>query len=88
MPHYEINTRTVSILTQLAQSSEARCRDTTLLVEDLKQRAAEYQANGEEHTDNTKEKCFLLKLLVMYKVFEIFGFSLMIIGQPFSHSFR
>lgn len=44
---FEVNTRTVDILYQLAQSSEARCSDTALLIEDLKQKAAEYQAEGE-----------------------------------------
>ncbi|XP_045897093.1 HAUS augmin-like complex subunit 1 [Micropterus dolomieu] len=46
VPHFEVNTRTVDILYQLAQSSEARCSDTTLLIEDLKQKASEYQAEG------------------------------------------
>ncbi|KAL7390064.1 hypothetical protein ABVT39_014265 [Epinephelus coioides] len=46
VPHFEVNTRTVDILYQLAQSSEARCSDTALLTEDLKQKAAEYQAEG------------------------------------------
>lgn len=47
VPHFEVNTRTVDILYQLAQSSEARCSDTSLLIEDLKQKASEYQAEGE-----------------------------------------
>ncbi len=47
VPNFEVNTGTVDILYQLAQSSEARCSDTALLVEDLKQKAAEYQAEGE-----------------------------------------
>lgn len=47
VPQFEVNTRTVDILYQLAQSSEARCSDTALLIEDLKQKAAEYQAEGE-----------------------------------------
>uniref|UniRef100_A0A668RSW5 HAUS augmin-like complex, subunit 1 n=1 Tax=Oreochromis aureus TaxID=47969 RepID=A0A668RSW5_OREAU len=46
VPQFEVNTRTVDILYQLAQSSEARCSDTALLIEDLKQKAAEYQAEG------------------------------------------
>ncbi|XP_060910955.1 HAUS augmin-like complex subunit 1 [Labrus mixtus] len=45
VPHFEVNTRTVDILYQLAQSSEARCSDTALLIEDLKQKTAEYQAD-------------------------------------------
>lgn len=47
VPHFEVNTRTVDILYQLAQSSEARCSDTALLTEDLKQKTSEYQAEGE-----------------------------------------
>lgn len=47
VPQFEVNTRTVDILYQLAQSSEARCSDTALLIEDLKQKASEYQAEGE-----------------------------------------
>ncbi|KAM9348370.1 HAUS augmin-like complex subunit 1 [Symphorus nematophorus] len=46
VPQFEVNTRTVDVLYQLAQSSEARCGDTSLLIEDLKQKAAEYQAEG------------------------------------------
>eukprot|EP00064_Thunnus_orientalis_P016557 superscaffoldBa00003312_g16623 len=46
VPQFEVNTRTVDILYQLAQSSEARCSDTALLIEDLKQKASEYQAEG------------------------------------------
>lgn len=46
VPHFEVNTRTVDILYQLAQSSEARCSDTALLTEDLKQKASEYEADG------------------------------------------
>lgn len=47
VPQFEVNTRTVDILYQLAQCSEARCSDTAFLIEDLKQKAAEYQAEGE-----------------------------------------
>ncbi|XP_029375726.1 HAUS augmin-like complex subunit 1 [Echeneis naucrates] len=46
VPQFEVNTRTVDLLYQLAQSSEARCSDTALLIEDLKQKASEYQADG------------------------------------------
>ncbi|KAM7374413.1 hypothetical protein PAMP_007070 [Pampus punctatissimus] len=46
VPQFEVNTRTVDILYQLAQSSEARCSDIALLIEDLKQKASEYQAEG------------------------------------------
>ncbi|XP_072230776.1 HAUS augmin-like complex subunit 1 [Leuresthes tenuis] len=46
VPQFEVNTRTVDILYQLAQSSEARRSDTALLIEDLKQKASEYQADA------------------------------------------
>lgn len=47
VPCFEVNTRTVDILYHIAESSEARCRDTTLLIEDLKQKTSEYEAEGE-----------------------------------------
>ncbi|XP_022065428.1 HAUS augmin-like complex subunit 1 [Acanthochromis polyacanthus] len=46
VPQFEVNTRTVEVLYQLAQASEARCSETALLIEDLKQKASEYQADG------------------------------------------
>ncbi|XP_006627168.1 HAUS augmin-like complex subunit 1 [Lepisosteus oculatus] len=46
VPYYEVNSRTIDVLYQLAQSSEARCKDETLVLEDLKQQAAEYSADG------------------------------------------
>ncbi|CAG5873324.1 HAUS augmin-like complex subunit 1 [Menidia menidia] len=46
VPQFEVNTRTVGILYQLAQASEARCSETALLVEDLKQKTSEYQADA------------------------------------------
>lgn len=49
MPQFEVNTRTVELLYQLAQSNEARCSDTALLIEDLKQKASEYEADGKNH---------------------------------------
>ncbi|XP_075887788.1 HAUS augmin-like complex subunit 1 [Nelusetta ayraudi] len=46
VPCFEVNTRTVDILYHIAESSEARCRDTTLLIEDIKQKTSEYEAEG------------------------------------------
>ncbi|XP_028322968.1 HAUS augmin-like complex subunit 1 isoform X1 [Gouania willdenowi] len=51
LPQFEVNTRTVDVLHQLAQGSEARCRETTLMVEELQQKAAEYQAEGSHLQD-------------------------------------
>ncbi|XP_013858702.1 HAUS augmin-like complex subunit 1 [Austrofundulus limnaeus] len=46
VPQFEVTTRTVDILYQLAQSSEARCSDTAHLIEDFKQKTSEYQADA------------------------------------------
>lgn len=46
-PQYEVNARTVDILYELAEFHEARDSDVSLLVEDKKEWAAEYQAKGE-----------------------------------------
>ncbi|XP_028277785.1 HAUS augmin-like complex subunit 1 [Parambassis ranga] len=46
VPQFEVNTRTVDVLYQLAKTSEVRCSDTTVLIDDLKQKASEYQADG------------------------------------------
>ncbi|KAM4620229.1 HAUS augmin-like complex subunit 1 [Polymixia lowei] len=46
VPQFEVNTRTVDILYQLAESSEVRCNATTFLIDDLKQKTSEYQADG------------------------------------------
>ncbi|KAJ0004557.1 hypothetical protein NQD34_010771 [Periophthalmus magnuspinnatus] len=51
VPQFEVNTRTVDVLYQLALSSEARCRDTELLIEDLQQKALEYQADCAYYQD-------------------------------------
>ncbi|KAF6716275.1 HAUS augmin-like complex subunit 1 [Oryzias melastigma] len=46
VPQFEVNTRTMDILYQLSQTSEARCSDTALLVEDLRQKTSEYQTEA------------------------------------------
>ncbi|KAM9781230.1 HAUS augmin-like complex subunit 1 [Syngnathus typhle] len=46
VPQFEVTARTVDILDQLAESSEARCLHASLLAEDLNQKAAEYQADA------------------------------------------
>ncbi|KPP67934.1 HAUS augmin-like complex subunit 1-like, partial [Scleropages formosus] len=46
IPEFEVNTRSVDVLYQLAESSEARCGEVALLLEDYRQKAAEYQAEG------------------------------------------
>ncbi|XP_056140388.1 HAUS augmin-like complex subunit 1 [Lampris incognitus] len=53
VPPFEVNTRTVDVLYQLARSSEVRCRHASLLIEDLNQKASEYQADGVHLQDVT-----------------------------------
>ncbi|XP_039606548.1 HAUS augmin-like complex subunit 1 isoform X2 [Polypterus senegalus] len=46
VPVYEVNTRTTDILYELAECSESRCEDISLLIEDLKQKSTEYNVEG------------------------------------------
>ncbi|KGL97096.1 HAUS augmin-like complex subunit 1, partial [Charadrius vociferus] len=47
IPEYEVNARTVDILYDLVECNEARDRDVSLLIEDMKQKATEYEAESE-----------------------------------------
>lgn len=47
IPEYKASTRTIDILYDLAECTEARGRDVSLLIENMKQKAAEYEAEGE-----------------------------------------
>ncbi|NXD85264.1 HAUS1 protein, partial [Halcyon senegalensis] len=46
VPEYEVNAETVDVLYKLAEYSEARDRDMALLIEDMKERATECEANA------------------------------------------
>ncbi|XP_073476955.1 HAUS augmin-like complex subunit 1 isoform X1 [Aquarana catesbeiana] len=46
LPPYEVNTRTVEILCQLAEWNEARDKDLTLVIEDQKMKTAEIKAEA------------------------------------------
>uniref|UniRef100_A0A3B1JBK8 HAUS augmin-like complex, subunit 1 n=1 Tax=Astyanax mexicanus TaxID=7994 RepID=A0A3B1JBK8_ASTMX len=46
VPDFEVNTRTMDLLDQLVQLSEARCEEVKLLTDDHKQKASEYQSDG------------------------------------------
>ncbi|KAL7985736.1 hypothetical protein Chor_013668 [Crotalus horridus] len=46
VPLYEVNARTVDILHELAECNESRDGDVRLLIEDTKQKAAEYESDG------------------------------------------
>ncbi|KAJ6663060.1 hypothetical protein lerEdw1_010881 [Lerista edwardsae] len=46
IPSYEPDARTVDILYQLAVCNESRNADITLLIDDMKQKTAEYESEG------------------------------------------
>ncbi|XP_061469636.1 HAUS augmin-like complex subunit 1 isoform X2 [Rhineura floridana] len=46
IPPYEADTRTVDILYELAECNESRDGDVCLLIDDMKQKAVEYDSNG------------------------------------------
>ncbi|XP_032070475.1 HAUS augmin-like complex subunit 1 isoform X2 [Thamnophis elegans] len=46
IPLFEMNTRTVDILYELAECNESRDGDVNLLIEDMKQKAVEYESDG------------------------------------------
>uniref|UniRef100_A0A8C1PEI2 HAUS augmin-like complex, subunit 1 n=1 Tax=Cyprinus carpio TaxID=7962 RepID=A0A8C1PEI2_CYPCA len=46
VPEFEVNTRTVEILYELAASSETRCREAELLIKDHEQKTEEYGSDG------------------------------------------
>ena len=46
VPAYELNEHTVTVLHSLMRRNEQKERDTQLLVEDLRQKADEYNAEG------------------------------------------
>ncbi|NWU72347.1 HAUS1 protein, partial [Pterocles burchelli] len=46
VPEYEVNANTVDILYELAECNEARDRDVSLLIEDMKEKATEYEAEA------------------------------------------
>lgn len=56
VPEFEVNTRTVEILYELAESSEMRCRETELLIEDHKQKTEEYSSDGETLRQSLRKK--------------------------------
>ncbi|EMP40139.1 HAUS augmin-like complex subunit 1 [Chelonia mydas] len=44
IPQYEVNSRTVDILYELAECNETRDRDVSLVIDDMKQKTAEYES--------------------------------------------
>lgn len=47
MPQFEANAQTIDLLHMFVEYSEEKERDVSFLIEDMKQRAAEYDADGE-----------------------------------------
>lgn len=47
IPQYEVNARTTEILHHLSERNRVRDRDVSLVIEDLKQKASEYESEGE-----------------------------------------
>uniref|UniRef100_A0A670JJD3 Uncharacterized protein n=1 Tax=Podarcis muralis TaxID=64176 RepID=A0A670JJD3_PODMU len=54
IPPYEADARTVDILYELAECNESRDGDVRLLIEDMKQKAVEYESDGETESLNLK----------------------------------
>ncbi|XP_070599697.1 HAUS augmin-like complex subunit 1 [Erythrolamprus reginae] len=46
IPLFEVNAQTVDVLYGMAERNESRDRDVHLLIEDMKQKAAEYESDG------------------------------------------
>jgi len=64
-----VNESTVDILYQLAECNEARDKDVSLLIEDMKQKAKEYEAKGEFETpllSSIKDRFFLVILKIVF----------------------
>ncbi|NXE80343.1 HAUS1 protein, partial [Cochlearius cochlearius] len=59
VPPYEVNARTVDNLYELLEANEARERDVSLLIEDMKQKAAEYEAEANYLQDLLTESLHL-----------------------------
>uniref|UniRef100_A0A2K5MWK0 HAUS augmin like complex subunit 1 n=1 Tax=Cercocebus atys TaxID=9531 RepID=A0A2K5MWK0_CERAT len=56
IPQYEVNPRTTEILHHLSERNRVRDRDVYLVIEDLKQKASEYNSRGA--TFNQRRRCF------------------------------
>ncbi|XP_037662123.1 HAUS augmin-like complex subunit 1 isoform X1 [Choloepus didactylus] len=51
IPQYEVNPRTTEILYHLSERNKARDRDVSLIIEDLKQKASEYESEAKHLQD-------------------------------------
>uniref|UniRef100_A0A671EXI5 HAUS augmin like complex subunit 1 n=1 Tax=Rhinolophus ferrumequinum TaxID=59479 RepID=A0A671EXI5_RHIFE len=57
IPKYEVNPRTTEILHHLSERNRVRDRDVHLVVEDLKQKASEYESEG----ISRRQKCICVR---------------------------
>uniref|UniRef100_A0A2I3GER9 HAUS augmin like complex subunit 1 n=1 Tax=Nomascus leucogenys TaxID=61853 RepID=A0A2I3GER9_NOMLE len=57
IPQYEVNPRTTEILHHLSERNRIRDRDVYLVIEDLKQKASEYESEG----ISRKQSCICLQ---------------------------
>ena len=48
VPEFEVSARTMELLDQLVQISEARCEEVRLLIDDHRQKASEYSSDGKK----------------------------------------
>ncbi|XP_053887185.1 HAUS augmin-like complex subunit 1 isoform X1 [Malaclemys terrapin pileata] len=64
IPQYEVNSRTVDILSELAECNETRDKDVSLVIDDMKQKTAEYESEGDHGTSNSSYTNYLQELLM------------------------
>ncbi|KXJ22669.1 HAUS augmin-like complex subunit 1 isoform X1 [Exaiptasia diaphana] len=72
IPQYEINSKTMSILTQLAERNKRINSDTEIVAEDMRQKAVEYDLEAQR----------------MQKVLDYLGLSLSSLSQSGDHSIK
>ncbi|XP_055994204.1 HAUS augmin-like complex subunit 1 isoform X2 [Sorex fumeus] len=59
IPQYEVNSRTTEILHHLSERNRVRDRDVSLVIEDLKQKAGEYESEAQHLQDFLMESVSL-----------------------------
>lgn len=69
VPRYEVNERTVDILHEVMECNEERDRDVLLLIEDMKDQATKYEAEGEFEApflSSIRVRLFLVILKIVF----------------------
>uniref|UniRef100_A0A8D2HHC6 HAUS augmin-like complex subunit 1 n=1 Tax=Urocitellus parryii TaxID=9999 RepID=A0A8D2HHC6_UROPR len=67
IPQYEVNPRTTEILYHLSERNKVRDRDVHLVIEDLKQKASEYESEGESKSRIMNEIIEVTKFFITRK---------------------